>query len=213
MRYSDKALQRRALAALVDAMGTADAVAELLDFPFAGLAPEVDALLLEKAQGKGGAAWSRILYAWRVRRGDLRGAAQALVESGFVGLGAGAGFGGWGGVGGTGHREPAEADWLVLINALVVGGGEEGGYVFVRDRAGTAKRGVGIHHADGDQEMDIDRGADADGAHGAATAAGAEGVRRVVRLRDVRRAYEAWVERRERVQRGAWGIVGDGGDA
>lgn len=84
MRYTDSALQSAALAQLISTMIAHDASPQFLRFPFPGLANAVDAILEEKAHKTldvhAGPAWHKILYAWRLRRGDFRGAAAVLFE-------------------------------------------------------------------------------------------------------------------------------------
>ena len=99
-RYADRALQRAALASLITAMRDARCLPELLAWPFLGLARDVDALLAARARDEARAAvedptaaraawgplgvapvpWFRVLHAWRLRRGDTRGAAAVLVQ-------------------------------------------------------------------------------------------------------------------------------------
>lgn len=61
-----------------------DASPQLLRFPFPTLAPAVDAILEEKAHAAldvhAGPAYHKLLYAWRLQRGDFRGAAAVLFE-------------------------------------------------------------------------------------------------------------------------------------
>lgn len=84
IRYTDSALQSAALAQLISTMIADNASSQLLRFPFPGLANAVDAILEEKAHKAldvhAGPAWHKILYAWRLQRGDFRGAAAVLFE-------------------------------------------------------------------------------------------------------------------------------------
>ncbi|SLM35622.1 nuclear pore complex protein an-nup120 [Lasallia pustulata] len=84
LRYTDSALQSAALAQLISTMIAQDAASQLLRLPFPGLAAAVDAILEEKAHKTldvhAGPAFHKILYAWRLRRGDFRGAAAVLFE-------------------------------------------------------------------------------------------------------------------------------------
>ena len=56
----------------------------LLTFPFTGQQPEIDAALVEKCQNTlnlyTGAPYHKILYAWRLKHGDFRGAASILYD-------------------------------------------------------------------------------------------------------------------------------------
>ncbi|MCJ1319655.1 hypothetical protein MMC15_004991 [Xylographa vitiligo] len=184
-RYADPALQRAALRALVAAMAAAGAAADLLALPFVGLAPDVEAFLVERAREERRAAagasaadpradvpFYRILYAWRLRAGDFQGAAAALLER----------------LEGraaqqqqtqqtqqllrerSGGRDDVLGEYLLAINALEVGGGE-GAWVLVGGEAG----------------------------------------RKVLRLGDVRRGYQEELDRRCRLEGGRWGIV-EGGE-
>lgn len=116
-------------------------VDELLSLPWAGLRHEIDDILAEHAKKEGDAAglssgnsapYYKILYAWRVRQGDMRGAAGVLVERlerrkerGRRKLG--------------GAAKDANAvleDYLVAINAFVAVGEEEEAWVLVGGREG-----------------------------------------------------------------------------
>ena len=69
-------------------MAATGSVSELLELPFPGLKQDVDAILLEHAKQEldntpapdSAVPFYRILYAWRLRQGDMRGAAAVLVE-------------------------------------------------------------------------------------------------------------------------------------
>ena len=201
-RYSDRALQRAALAALVTDVRDARCVPDLLDLPFLGLARDVDALLAERARAEArasaetetpvaltaaarglndGAApvpWFRVLYAWRLRRGDARGAAAVLVQrledrrARRARAAARAPMA----VVGAGREKAAEValdEYLVGINALAMcGDKDEEGWVFV----------------DGEEEGKR---------------------RRVVRLTDLRETYQREMDRVAMVEMGRYGIMGD----
>src|SRR5947207_2914138 len=56
----------------------------LLSFPFIGLHSEVDEALVQKCtttfNPNSGVQYHKVLYAWRIKRGDFRGAAAVLHE-------------------------------------------------------------------------------------------------------------------------------------
>ncbi|MCJ1284738.1 hypothetical protein MMC26_004074 [Xylographa opegraphella] len=125
-RYTDRALQLQALRGLVAAMAAGGAVAALLALPFTALAPDVDALLVEHARREclapeSATPFYRILYAWRLRGGDFRGAAAVLLQR-LQGKAGG----------------DVLADYLLAINALVL----VGGWVLVEGEGGGEGRRV-----------------------------------------------------------------------
>ncbi|MCJ1385049.1 hypothetical protein MMC17_008167 [Xylographa soralifera] len=136
-RYSDRALQHHALRSLVDHMAAAGSPDALLAFPFTALRPDVDALLAEHARRElrapadadADVPFYKLLYAWRLRDGDFRGAAAVLVER-LEGRGVGA------------RGKDVLAEYLLAINALVVAG-EEGGWVLVGGGDGEVGAGRG----------------------------------------------------------------------
>lgn len=85
-RYTDKALRRASLKELVANMISEGAVLELLELPFSeAVKKEVDAILADRARKDTDnetevADAVKILYAWRIKHGDYRGAAACLVE-------------------------------------------------------------------------------------------------------------------------------------
>ncbi|KAI9761401.1 MAG: 60S ribosomal protein L35 [Chaenotheca gracillima] len=134
LQYTDKTLQRSALTHLVSKLCSSSNPnfhEHLLRLPFLHLQPEVDALLAHKCHTTlslhSSPPYHQILYAWRLQRGDYRGAAEVLhdrlqrlklVHDSRDGLGA------------------LTQTYLALINTLAVvgeneawilAGGEEGG--------------------------------------------------------------------------------------
>ncbi len=57
---------------------------DLLSFPFIGLHSQVDEVLAQKCTNtlnpNSGVQYHKVLYAWRIKRGDFRGAASVLHE-------------------------------------------------------------------------------------------------------------------------------------
>jgi len=89
VRYTDVALRKNALKRMVNEMVQGEYIDELLGLPWAGLRQEIDDILTEHAKKEGDAAglsgtnsvpYYKILYSWRIRQGDVRGAAAVMVE-------------------------------------------------------------------------------------------------------------------------------------
>lgn len=82
--FTDYALQSSSLRTLVFRMCDSSSASELLDLPFTGLQSEVDEILAQKCQGiidvNVGVPYHKILYAWRLKRNDFRGAAAVSLE-------------------------------------------------------------------------------------------------------------------------------------
>jgi len=149
VRYTDAALRKNALKRMVNKMVEGGYVDELLGLPWAGLRHEIDDILAEHAKNEGDAAglsgmnaapYYRILYAWRVRQGDMRGAAGVLVErlEGRRERGRRK-FGG-----AVKDANATLEDYLVAINAFVAGGGgeeEEEAWVLVGGSEGGKEGG------------------------------------------------------------------------
>ena len=116
------------------------AVDDLLALPFTNLAADVDGILAEHARRERGgpsenaAPFYRVLYAWRLRHGDFRGAAAVLVER-LEGRDGGR-------RGGEGVGGDVLGEYLLAINALVVAGGE-GAWVVVGGEDAGGKGGGG----------------------------------------------------------------------
>jgi nuclear pore complex protein Nup160 len=162
VRYTDRALQGSALAQLVSTMAAHGAIDELLRFPFPTLRKELDTWLHARSVGEadtplrpGQIPHYKILYAWRLRQGDFRGAAQVLVERLEAKKSNARASGGLGKGDAQKEAEKALDEYLVGINALALVGGEEDGWVFVK--GGDDKRKV-VRLADlreqYDKEMD-----------------------------------------------------------
>ncbi|KAL7273197.1 hypothetical protein RUND412_003954 [Rhizina undulata] len=82
--FPDSTLQRNALRDLAGAMVEQNEGAKLCSYPFIGLQDEVDEALAFKCQSildvSAGPPFHKVLYAWRIQRGDYRGAAVVLHE-------------------------------------------------------------------------------------------------------------------------------------
>jgi nuclear pore complex protein Nup160 len=96
---------------------------QLINFPFLGLQDAVDDILAQKCRGivdvNAGVPYHKILYAWRIKRNDFRGAAAISLErlrrlqlsgDGDKILGKGQGQ--------DGLETPVTRQYLMLINAL-----------------------------------------------------------------------------------------------
>jgi hypothetical protein len=157
MRYSDTALQHSALAILSTHMIDHGYVQELLDYPFIGLKNEVDDILAAKVKRElilnttSRLPAFKVLYAWRVKQGDFRGAASVMIDRLVtskakrpVGLGRG--------------KDIQLEDYLLGINALAVTGSEEEeGWVFVGGEGNTKRSIVRLQDVRRDYQHEMDR--------------------------------------------------------
>lgn len=181
----------------------------LLSFPYAAFAQDVDDVLYELARAKAknatsltgaptvalaeGLRYFEILYAWRVKRGDLRGAAQACYEK-LARLKASAYEAG---------RDPRDERildaYLVLINALCCVGKEEAWvvdepeYSSVAGGEGELQHGVGKSHGLGADKKMIQE---------------TKAKRSIKTLDDVRSEYQAELDKVSQMDAGKWGFGG-----
>lgn len=81
-RHTNPILRKSALTTLITSMTVQSQVSQLLHFPFTTLANDVDVVLSSLCQKTlniaNGPPYHKILYSWRISRGDFRGAASAL---------------------------------------------------------------------------------------------------------------------------------------
>ncbi|TVY53652.1 Nucleoporin [Lachnellula cervina] len=114
--FTDHAVQHSSLRKLVIKMCETSYASQLIDLPFISLQDSVDEILAQKCQSivdvNVGIPYHKILYAWRIKRGDFRGAAsvslerlQRLQQSGD-------------GDRGDGLETPVTRQYISLINAL-----------------------------------------------------------------------------------------------
>ena len=117
--FTDNALQHSSLRTLVTKMCESSYASQLTELPFIGLQDTVDAILAQKCQSivdvTVGIPYHKILYAWRIKRSDFRGAAtislerlQRLQQSGD----------GDKMIGEDGLETPVTKQYITLINAL-----------------------------------------------------------------------------------------------
>jgi nuclear pore complex protein Nup160 len=82
--FSDEALQHSSLRTLVTKMCESSCASQLVDLPFIGLKDNVDELLAQKCLSivdvTIGVPYHKILYAWRIKHSDFRGAAAISLE-------------------------------------------------------------------------------------------------------------------------------------
>ncbi|KAF8468171.1 nucleoporin Nup120/160-domain-containing protein [Kalaharituber pfeilii] len=82
MQYNNKTLQLSALISLLDAMVEQGQGLRLTTYPFIDLQDEVDSALLQRCHTiidvTASPPFHQVLYAWRIQRGDFRGAASIL---------------------------------------------------------------------------------------------------------------------------------------
>jgi nuclear pore complex protein Nup160 len=79
MQFTNQTLQDTALRTLITKMSEQSFVSELVQLPFVGLHDQVDEFLAQKCSGivdvLAGVPYHKILYAWRIKHNDFRGAA------------------------------------------------------------------------------------------------------------------------------------------
>ncbi|KAH8663019.1 nucleoporin Nup120/160-domain-containing protein [Tricladium varicosporioides] len=82
--FTDHAIQRSSLRTLIMKMCETSYASQLIQLPFIGLQDEVDEILAQKCQSivdvTVGVQYHKILYAWRIKRNDFRGAAAISLE-------------------------------------------------------------------------------------------------------------------------------------
>lgn len=121
--FTNHALQISSLRSLIFRMCETSSASELIDLPFIGLQTAVDDILAQKCLGivdvNAGVPYHKILYAWRIKRNDFRGAAAVILErlqklqqsgDGDKALGGGSGV--------DGLETEVTKQYLMLINAL-----------------------------------------------------------------------------------------------
>lgn len=117
--FTDNALQHSSVRTLVTKMCESSYASQLTELPFIGLQDAVDSILAQKCQSivdvTVGVPYHKILYAWRIKRSDFRGAAtislerlQRLQQSGD----------GDKIIGEDGLETPVTKQYIALINAL-----------------------------------------------------------------------------------------------
>jgi nuclear pore complex protein Nup160 len=78
-QFTNRTLQHNALRTLITKMCEQSFASDLIQFPFIGLHDEVDEFLAQKCLSivdvLAGVPYHKILYAWRIKRNDFRGAA------------------------------------------------------------------------------------------------------------------------------------------
>lgn len=185
MLFRDKALQHAALRTLIIRMCETSSACQFLDLPFLGLQNRVDEILAQKCVGivdvTVGIPYHQILYAWRIKHNDFRGAAavslerlQRLQNSGSAGYVQEADNGG-------AHDAldtPITRQYLVLLNALSCVDARQA-WVLSEGSVTTKGNGEG------------------------------KSKRIVVTLDDVRRAYQAELDRIAAVANGQFAFAGD----
>ena len=117
--FTDSALRHSSLRTLVTKMCESSYASELVELPFIGLQDMVDEILAQKCQSivevTVGVPYHKILYAWRIRRSDFRGAASISLERLQKLQQAGEGDRA---MGEAGLETPVTKQYIALINAL-----------------------------------------------------------------------------------------------
>jgi nuclear pore complex protein Nup160 len=118
--FTDTPLQHSSLRTLVTKMCESSYTSELVELPFIGLQDTVDQILAQKCQSivevTVGVPYHKILYAWRIKRGDFRGAASISLDRLQKLQQAGDGDKALGGE--HGLETPVTKQYVALINAL-----------------------------------------------------------------------------------------------
>lgn len=82
--FTDTALQLSSLRTLVTKMCETSYASQMISLPFISLQDQVDEILAQKSQSivdvNAGVPYHKILYAWRIKRNDFRGAASISLE-------------------------------------------------------------------------------------------------------------------------------------
>ncbi|KFY70900.1 hypothetical protein V499_08864 [Pseudogymnoascus sp. VKM F-103] len=184
----DAAIQKSNLRSLVYSLCENSAAAELIELPFLGMHALVDEALSQKCASivdvNIGVPWHKILYAWRIRRGDFRGAAAVAYQQlqklqQLANGGHGKDLALWSGKKSTGAGNdeldtPVTRQYLQLINALSC---VEPGQAWILAEPVGRKNGV------------VEK-------------------RRVITLEDARRGLQDEMDRVEGILRGRFSFVG-----
>ncbi|PBP18993.1 DNA repair protein RAD51 [Diplocarpon rosae] len=117
--FTDAALQNSSVRTLVTKMCELSSASQLIELPFLGLQDTVDDILAQKCQSivdvNVGIPYHKILYAWRIRHSDFRGAAAISLErlQRLQRAGEGDNM-----LGEEGLETPVTKQYIALINAL-----------------------------------------------------------------------------------------------
>jgi nuclear pore complex protein Nup160 len=213
----DARLQASCLGQLVDRMCESGHSADMMALPFGRLQPAVDDLLEQRCQsvlggsgagpgGDGRTPYHQILYAWRVRYSNYRGAATVLLDRIHKLRDAGEADNL---LGEDGFDTPVTKLYLLLINALSCVDPAE---AWILSEV-QAHRNHHHHHAQnhgGSMDTDAD-GADEEDVDGGKTTSTPGRKRKVVTLADVRKEYQEELDRISAIQNNQFGF--DAGDA
>lgn len=184
--FTDSALQHSSLRTLVHKMCEASYASQLIELPFIGLQDHVDEILAQKCQSivdvNVGVPYHKILYSWRIKHSDFRGATaislerlQRLQQSGD----------GDKMLGDDGLETPVTKQYIALINALSCVDPKQAWIL----------------------SEDLPRKSSGASINGSAKK---EPARKVVTLDDVRRSYQAELDRIAAIQNNQFAfVVGD----
>ncbi|KAE8443067.1 hypothetical protein EG329_002390 [Mollisiaceae sp. DMI_Dod_QoI] len=181
--FTNTALQNSSLRTLVTKMCESSNAVQLVELPFIGLQDKVDEILSQKCQAivdvNVGVPYHKILYAWRIKRSDFRGAAaislerlQRLQQSGDGGRI----------IGDDGLETPITKQYIALINALSCVNPKQAW--ILSDETTRKGSGAGLMSKN------------------------AQPKRMVVTLDDVRRNYQAELDRIAAIQNDQFAFVG-----
>ncbi|KAH7330131.1 nucleoporin Nup120/160-domain-containing protein [Rhexocercosporidium sp. MPI-PUGE-AT-0058] len=191
--FTDAALQHSSLRTLVTKMCETSYASQLVELPFVGLQDTVDEVLAQKCQSivdvNAGIPYHKILYAWRIKHNDFRGAAaislerlQRLQQSGD----------GDKMIGDDGLETPVTRQYVTLINALSCVDPKQA-WVLSEELPPPPQKSNGASAS-----VNV-------------TGKAAPPKRKVVTLEDVRKAYQAELDRIAAIENNqfAFGVGGD----
>jgi nuclear pore complex protein Nup160 len=185
--FQDSALQHSSLRTLVHKMCESSYASQLIALPFIGLQENVDEILAQKCQGivdvNVGIPYHKILYSWRIKHSDFRGAAAISFErlQRLQQAGEGDKM-----LGNDSLETPVTKQYITLINALSCVDPKQAWILSEEPPTKNSAKGVGV--SGGGKN---------------------EPVRKVVTLDDVRRGYQAELDRIAAIQNNQFEFVGD----
>jgi nuclear pore complex protein Nup160 len=189
--FTDSALQHSSLNTLITRMCESSYASELISLPFIGLQDRIDENLLQKCQiifdVGAGIPYHKILYAWRIKHGDFRGAAaisldrlQRLILAGYHNQ--------W--IGEDMLETPVTKQYVALINALSCVDAKQA-WILAEEPQIPDKKGSRIS-VGGDKEAEVGKKE--------------KSKRKVVTLADVRRDYQGELDRIAVIQNGQYAV-------
>jgi hypothetical protein len=191
--YTDLFRQSQAIRLLVTAMCESGFDSDLLRFSFTGLQDTIDSALEKKCQSvlnigssSSGPSYHKLLYAWRLRHGDVRGAASILHDRlrRLQSLSS---------IGNTDNTSTLELieGYLALLNMLASLGGADQAWILTSGRTERLSESAS-------KRLKTSDGFSGTGPSG----------RQVVTLADVRKEYQLELDSISRIESGQFSILG-----